>query len=68
MSRRRRVTGPQIDGGRLWGDLEALAALTEPDRPWTRRSFTPMFLKGRAWLAEAFLILGATKDAGTKGF
>ncbi|HMQ40178.1 MAG TPA: Zn-dependent hydrolase [Paracoccus sp. (in: a-proteobacteria)] len=66
MSRRRRVTGPQIDGGRLWGDLEALAALTEPDRPWTRRSFTPMFLKGRAWLAEAFRVAGleVSTDAG----
>jgi N-carbamoyl-L-amino-acid hydrolase len=38
----------------LQRDLDALAALTEPGKPWTRRSFTPMFLKGRDYLARRF--------------
>jgi beta-ureidopropionase / N-carbamoyl-L-amino-acid hydrolase len=51
MSRRPR---PDIDATALWADIEAMAAITEPDRPWTRRSFSPCFLEGRAWLTRAF--------------
>lgn len=40
-----------IDGERLWGDLMALAEITEPGRPYTRRSFTGRYVEGRAWLA-----------------
>jgi beta-ureidopropionase / N-carbamoyl-L-amino-acid hydrolase len=47
-----------IDGERLWDDLMALAAITEPDRRYTRRSFSPRFLDGRAWLAEKFAAAG----------
>jgi N-carbamoyl-L-amino-acid hydrolase len=43
---------------RLWEDLMALAAITEPDKPFTRRSFTPMFLKGRDWLKARFEAAG----------
>jgi N-carbamoyl-L-amino-acid hydrolase len=39
-----------IDAARLWADIEGLAAITEPDRPWTRRSFSPLFVDGRAYL------------------
>ena len=39
-----------IDPARLWADIEELAAITEPDRPWTRRSFSPLFAQGRAYL------------------
>lgn len=44
----------------------ALAAITEPDRPWTRRSFTPRFAEGRKWLSELFTRSGLTRrmDAG----
>lgn len=48
----------RIDGERLWRRLDALAAITEPDRPWTRRSFTPRFLEGRRWLAARFAAAG----------
>lgn len=48
----------RIDAERLWRRLEALAAITEPDQPWTRRSFTPRFLEGRAWLAGEFRAAG----------
>lgn len=55
-----------IDQDRLWGRIEALSRITEPDRPWTRRSFTPRFLEGRAWLAEQFRAVGleTSIDAG----
>ncbi|MBL8578304.1 MAG: Zn-dependent hydrolase [Mesorhizobium sp.] len=55
-----------VDGARVAADLAELAKLTEPDRPWTRRSFTPMFLKGRDWLARRMREAGLepTIDAG----
>jgi N-carbamoyl-L-amino-acid hydrolase len=43
-----------VDGRRLWDDLMALASLTEPDRPWTRRAFSSRFLDGRAFLRRRF--------------
>jgi N-carbamoyl-L-amino-acid hydrolase len=49
---------PSLDANRLWGDVMALAEITDRKHPYTRRSFTPLFLQGRAWLADRF------KDAG----
>jgi beta-ureidopropionase / N-carbamoyl-L-amino-acid hydrolase len=43
-----------INDFRLWKRINDLAALTEPDRPWTRRSFSPLFLQGRDWLASEY--------------
>ena len=48
----------QPDADRLWADIMALAAITDPARPYTRRSFTPLFLEGRAWLAQRFAEAG----------
>jgi beta-ureidopropionase / N-carbamoyl-L-amino-acid hydrolase len=48
----------RIDGERLWADLMALASITDPERPYTRRSFSPRFLEGRRWLAEKFAAAG----------
>jgi beta-ureidopropionase / N-carbamoyl-L-amino-acid hydrolase len=42
----------RIDPARLWDELLALGAITEPDRPYTRRSFSPLFEEGRAWLTQ----------------
>lgn len=55
-----------VDSLRIAADLEALAALTEPDRPWTRRAFSPMFLEGRAWLEARMKAAGLETriDAG----
>ena len=39
---------------RIEGDIDALAVITEPDRPWTRRAFSPLYLKGRDYLARRF--------------
>ncbi|MGL4286023.1 MAG: M20/M25/M40 family metallo-hydrolase, partial [Phreatobacter sp.] len=55
-----------IDGSRLWRRIETLAGITDPDKPWTRRSFSQRFLEGRAWLKAEFEAAGlATSiDAG----
>jgi N-carbamoyl-L-amino-acid hydrolase len=55
-----------IDQNRLWNDHMALAEITDPGKPWTRRSFSPRFLDGRAWLRQQFLDAGMTVrlDAG----
>ncbi|WP_157218010.1 Zn-dependent hydrolase [Flavisphingomonas formosensis] len=39
-----------IDAARLWDDLIALGTITEPGKPYTRRSFTPLFQEGRDFL------------------
>ena len=39
-----------VDAARIAEDIEALARLTEPGRPWTRRVFSPLFLQGRAYI------------------
>ena len=44
----------RADADRLWADVMALAEITEPGRPFMRRSFSPLFLEGRAWLTRAF--------------
>lgn len=49
---------PSINADRLWQNLMALAAITEEHKAWTRRSFTPKFLEGRAWLQGAFAKAG----------
>ncbi|MBX9830294.1 MAG: Zn-dependent hydrolase [Xanthobacteraceae bacterium] len=51
---------PPIDSERLWDDLMALGAITDPDTPYTRRSFSPLFLKGREWLRQRFEQAGLT--------
>lgn len=56
-----------VDGGRMWSDLRALASITEPDRPWTRRSFTPRFLEGRAWLERRFREAGLSTRLDAAG-
>ena len=43
---------------RIADDIEALAQITEPDHPWTRRAFTPVFLKGREYLIGRFRAAG----------
>jgi N-carbamoyl-L-amino-acid hydrolase len=49
-----------VDAGRLWDDLMALAAITDPGRPWTRRAFSPLFAEGRSFLRRRFEEAGLT--------
>lgn len=43
-----------VEGARLWADVMALAEITDPAKPYTRRSFSPLFLQGRDWLRRRF--------------
>lgn len=43
-----------VDEARIRRRIERLATFTEPDRPYTRRAFTDLYLRARAWLAEEF--------------
>ncbi|WP_174803607.1 Zn-dependent hydrolase [Martelella limonii] len=49
-----RINLAAVEAAPLQADFDNLAAITEPDRPWTRRSFTPTFLKGRDYLKARF--------------
>src|SRR4051794_28102187 len=60
-------TNLPLDADRLWADVMALADITDPARPYTRRSFTALFLEGRAWLAEKFAEAGLATRIDTAG-
>lgn len=51
-------TNLPINADRLWDDIMALAAITDSEKPYTRRSFSALFLQGRAWLARRFAEAG----------
>ena len=56
----------RVSETRIGADIAALAAITDPGQPWTRRAFSPRFDEGRAWLATRFAEAGlsVTTDAG----
>lgn len=55
-----------LNSARLWARVEALSKFTEPEAPWTRRAFTPLFERSRHWLREQFAEAGLAVrlDAG----
>ncbi len=61
------IPNSPIRTDRIADDIDALAAITEPGRPWTRRAFTPVFLEGRAWLTEAMRAAGAVVQTDPAG-
>jgi len=52
---------------RIAADIDALAALTDPDHPWTRRAFTPRFLDGREHVEKAMADAGLMVRVDTAG-
>lgn len=56
-----------VDADRLWADVMALAEITDPARPYTRRSFSPLFLRGRDWLRTQFEAAGLTTRIDAAG-
>jgi beta-ureidopropionase / N-carbamoyl-L-amino-acid hydrolase len=60
-------TNLSLDADRLWADIMRLAEITDPARPWTRRSFTALFLEGRAWLAKRFAEAGLVTRIDNSG-
>ena len=61
------IPNSSIRADRIGADIDALATITEPDRPWTRRAFTPMFLEGRKWLEQAMRDAGAEPQIDAAG-
>lgn len=61
------IPNSKIRADRVGADIDALAAITEPGRPWTRRAFTPMFLEGRRWLEKAMQDAGAVTRIDAAG-
>jgi len=57
----------RIDAARLWDDLMALGKITEPERPYTRRAFSPLFAAGRDWLAERMRAAGLATRVDAAG-
>jgi N-carbamoyl-L-amino-acid hydrolase len=58
---------PRADAARIATDIEALRALTLPDRPYTRRAFTPVYQEGRRWLARAMAAAGLEVSVDAAG-
>jgi beta-ureidopropionase / N-carbamoyl-L-amino-acid hydrolase len=56
-----------VDGQRLWDDLMRLAEITDPGKPYTRRSFSPLFDRGRVWLRQRFEAAGLETRLDTTG-
>lgn len=56
-----------VSADRIWSDLMNLAGITEAGRPYTRRSFSPKFLEGRAWLQERFRAAGLFPHVDASG-
>ncbi|WP_316359440.1 Zn-dependent hydrolase [Devosia sp.] len=61
------IPNTPIRTDRIAADIDALAAITEPGRPYTRRAFTPMFLEGRKWLEKAMREAGAVTRIDAAG-
>lgn len=56
----------QVNADRIMSRIARLAELTEPDRLYTRRAFTDLFLEGRNWLEGELIAAGleVRLDAG----
>lgn len=57
----------RINKQRYWQRLLALAEITEPNKPYTRRSFSQLYLQGREWLGEQMEHLGLVTRIDTAG-
>lgn len=55
-----------VNGERLWRRIEALGAITDKSKPYTRRSFSSLHKQGRQWLRRQFQEAGLAVrvDAG----
>ncbi|MBS9781002.1 MAG: M20 family metallo-hydrolase [Gammaproteobacteria bacterium] len=56
-----------INEKRYWDLLMQLAEITDPEKPYTRRSFTDLFLDGRKWLTERMHAAGLETHIDTAG-
>jgi N-carbamoyl-L-amino-acid hydrolase len=56
-----------INQERLWQSIESLSRFTDQDKPWTRRAFSPLFMKGRDWLSREYADAGLSVDIDAGG-
>ncbi len=56
-----------VDEARIRRRIEGLAALTERERPYTRRAFTDLYRQARAWLADEFRSGGLEPEVDAGG-
>ncbi len=56
-----------VSAPRIAGDIDALAAITEPGHPWTRRAFSALHREGRAWLERRFQAAGLETHIDASG-
>ena len=61
------IPNSPIRTDRIAADIDALAAITEPGKPYTRRAFTPLFREGRKWLEQAMRDAGAVTRIDAAG-
>jgi beta-ureidopropionase / N-carbamoyl-L-amino-acid hydrolase len=57
----------EINANRLWKRIEVLSRITDPAKPWTRRSFDDNFAKGRIWLETEFKAAGLSVAVDSGG-
>ncbi|HEY9712619.1 MAG TPA: Zn-dependent hydrolase [Chroococcales cyanobacterium] len=63
----KKQTTNEVNTDRLWADLMKIAEFTEPDAPYTRRVFSPLFKEARKWLTERFQEAGLSTRLDTAG-
>lgn len=56
-----------INTQRYWQQLLTLGEITDPNQPYTRRSFSELFLEGRAWLTTQMQAAGLTVTVDAAG-
>jgi N-carbamoyl-L-amino-acid hydrolase len=62
------IKSPPVDSGRLQSDLAALAEFRDPESPgWTRKVFSPPYLRSREWLMQRMRDAGLTVHRDTAG-
>lgn len=67
MMTNKKTSNLPVDPDRLWQDIMALADITDPGKPYTRRSFSTRFLEGRAYLEARFAEAGLAVRIDTAG-
>lgn len=48
----------RINPSRIQGDLNSFAKFTDPEKPYTRRAFTPLYQQARVWLRSRMVDAG----------
>jgi beta-ureidopropionase / N-carbamoyl-L-amino-acid hydrolase len=62
------IRTPAVDRARLQADLDALAEFREPDiEGWTRRVFSPAYVRSREWVASRMSDAGLAVDRDAAG-